>query len=235
VLVTHLDADGADGDGAPFPSAAPFVLGADGSPLTPVASTEVAGNLQKARGATFYARAPRGGAAASSVLCVIGEMEDVAVDEVSDAQLMGLASATGESTEALAARAWMRLVPRRVHINDAVRGVEAWVPVAEYRDASPNPLAESSPTILKKMNKDHAAALRRFAAVYAGTPPAECVAAELLSVDQLGFDMRVQLNVNAPTTLLRIGFAMPPANEEEGTSLFMKLFQEAYERENGFM
>ena len=32
---------------------------------------------------------------------------------------------------------------------------------------------------------------------------------------------------------VRAGFKMPPANEEEGTSIFMKLFQEAYERENG--
>ena len=33
----------------------------------------------------------------------------------------------------------------------------------------------------------------------------------------------------------RVGFNMPPQNEEEALSLFMKLFQEAYERANGFM
>ena len=59
--------------------------------------------------------------------------------------------------------------------------------------------------------------------------------AELLGVDQLGFDLRAKLNAAAPSTVMRIGFRMPPANEEEGISVFMKLFQEAYEREHGFM
>jgi hypothetical protein len=45
----------------------------------------------------------------------------------------------------------------------------------------------------------------------------------------------LQLGPSAPPSTIRGGFKMPPANAEEGTSLFMKLFQEAYERENGFM
>ena len=40
---------------------------------------------------------------------------------------------------------------------------------------------------------------------------------------------------DAPTSVVRAGFKQPPANEEEFTSVFMKLFQEAYERQNGFM
>ena len=36
-------------------------------------------------------------------------------------------------------------------------------------------------------------------------------------------------------SVMRVGFRVPPANEEEGVSLFMKLFQEAYEREKGWM
>jgi len=71
--------------------------------------------------------------------------------------------------------------------------------------------------------------------VYAGVPEDAVVEAELLSVDQLGFDLRMQLGPSAPTSSTRIGFRMPPGNEEEGISVFMKLFQEAYERQHGFM
>ena len=44
-----------------------------------------------------------------------------------------------------------------------------------------------------------------------------------------------KLGPQAPSSVMRVGFRMPPGNEEEGTSLFMKLFQEAFEREHGFM
>ena len=60
-------------------------------------------------------------------------------------------------------------------------------------------------------------------------------AACLLGVDQLGFDLQARLGRGAAPTVTRIGFRLPPANEEEGISVFMKLFQEAYERQHGFM
>ena len=33
----------------------------------------------------------------------------------------------------------------------------------------------------------------------------------------------------------RVGFKMPPQNLEEALSLFMKLFQEVYERQQGWL
>ena len=129
----------------------------------------------------------------------------------------------------------MRLTPERVHVYDAVRSVESWIAPSEYAEAEANPLAPAARVLLEKLNTQHAAALKRFASVYAGVPAADLSLAEVISIDQMGFDMRMQLGPSAPTTTLRAGFKMPPANAEEGTSVFMKLFQEAYERENGFM
>jgi len=234
VLCTQLDSEVMPGGGT-FPCPVPFIVDGDGCPMMPVESTECLSNLQASKMATFYARAPRGGAAASSVVTLIGDVEDVPVDDVDDAQLMDASKISGETTEALAARSWVRLVPSRVHVFDAVRSAEAWVPPAEYAEAEPNPLAPAAATLLSKMNTQHAPALRRFAAVYAGVPSTDLASAELLNVDQMGFDLRMQLGPSAPTSLVRAGFKMPPANEEEGTSIFMKLFQEAYERENGSM
>jgi len=236
VLCTQLQpADASSEAPSAFPSPGCFVVDDDGCPLMPLASLEALGHLQESKHATFYARAPRGGAAASSVVTLIGEVSQLAEADIEDAQLRAVSDLAGATAEQVAAQQWVRLVPSRVHIFDAVRGVEAWVPPAEYAEAEPNPLAEASAALLSKMNTQHSAALRRFAAVYAGVPADDLGGAELLAVDQMGFDLRVQLGPSAPASLVRAGFKMAPANEEEGISVFMKLFQEAYERQTGTM
>ena len=73
----------------------------------------------------------------------------------------------------------------------------------------------------------------RLAAQIVGVPTAEVVTSEVLGVDQLGFDVRVDLA--GGSELRRVGFNQPPQNLEEALSLFMKLFQEAWEREAGLL
>jgi len=234
VLASRLRTPGEESSGS-FPSYAPFFVDDSGCPIMPLDSAEVAGNLEADSMATFYARAPRGGASAQSVLTLVGKVEEYSVDEVTNDMLARVCETAGVSAEEIAKRSWRRLVPERVHLKDAVRGVEAWVPVAEYTTAEANPLAPAVTSLLSKINGLHKPALRRFAAVFTGVPIDDMSEAELLSVDQLGFDMRAQLGPSAPVSTTRIGFRLPPGNEEEGISVFMKLFQEAYERQNGFM
>jgi hypothetical protein len=237
VLCTQLMIEGEGASASTFTSPAPFVVDETGCPLVPLYSAEAARNLQACEHISFYARAPRGGAAGASVVTLIGSIDANAPSEevLGDDQLKAVSQTTGETAEALAARQWVRVVPERVHVFDAVRNVEAWVAASDYADAQPNPLARAATTLLSKINDQHAPALRRFAAIYAGVPLGDLVSAELLSVDQSGFDMRIQMGEEAPPSLVRAGFAQGPTNEEEATSLFMKLFQEAYERQNGFM
>jgi len=219
-----------------FPCSVQYFVDKTGRVLLPLSSAEAASNLAECKRVTFVAKAPRDGAAASSVLTLLGDVEDVKVDEeITDADLKDVSIKSGITVEELASKQWIRLMPERVHVFDAVREVEAWVASSEYSEAEPNPLAPVASTLLTKLNTQHAAALRRFAAFYAGVPATELTSAEVLSIDQMGFDLRLQLGPTAPPSLVRAGFRMPPANAEEGTSVFMKLFQEAYERENGFM
>ena len=185
--------------------------------------------------ATFYTKAPADGAAGNSVLTLVGTLEPLPVEAITDYQLGVVSAAAGLTVEAAAAREWVRMSPSQVHVYDAVRENEAWVALSEYTEAEANPLAASVGTLLTKMNKQHHTALKRFAAVYSGVPIDEIGEAHLVSIDQMGFDMRVQLGPSAPPSTVRAGFKQPPQNEEEGTSVFMKLFQEAYEKQNGFM
>lgn len=233
-LSTPLPADLAGPvEGAMFPCHVNFVVDVDGCPLMPISSAETMSNLQQGKLGSFCARAPSGGAAAGSVITLIGDVEPVAEADVEDNELRTMSALSGQPAEQIAALPWVRLTPSRVHVYDAVRSVEAWVPPAEYSDAEPNPLAEAATSLLKNINTKHAAALKRFAGVNAGVPPGEIAAAELLAVDQMGFDMRVQLGPSAPSSVVRAGFKVAPANEEEGISVFMKLFQEAFEKDSG--
>ena len=43
------------------------------------------------------------------------------------------------------------------------------------------------------------------------------------------------VHAHAPAQVRRVGFKMPPQNLEEALSLFMKLFQETYERQQGWL
>jgi len=231
-LSTELDVPGAEG--AVFSSDEIFVLDADGSATIALASEQALSNLGTSSKATFHISAPRGGAAAGSSVSLIGVVEETSVDDISDADLEKLSKASGASVQDIAARPWRQLVPSSVHLSDTIRNREAWVPASEYAEATANPLANAAEALLKKMNGAHASSLARFASVYAGLPEDKVTSAELLGVDQLGFDLRVE-QVALPPSLMRVGFRLPPANQEEGVSVFMKLFQEAYERQQGWM
>ena len=229
--VLCTDIAGFDGN---FLSSSPFLVQKTGDLIMPIAFAEVATNLAESKSVTFHAKAPRGGAASESALSLMGTVAMLNVDDdISEADIKDVSTSSGKSVEELAKQTWVRLSPERVHVSDAVRNVQTWVPSSEYAEAEPNPLAAAATTLLGKLNNQHTLALLRFAAIYTGLPTKELSTAEVISVDQMGFDMRVQLSTSSTPSLVRAGFKLPPANAEEGTSIFMKLFQEAYERENG--
>ena len=68
-------------------------------------------------------------------------------------------------------------------------GVMGWVLPEDYRNASPDPLAEAAPGIIEHMNNDHADALLLIARHFAGETADEAV---MTSVDRLGFHLGLQ-------------------------------------------
>ena len=68
-------------------------------------------------------------------------------------------------------------------------GVMGWVEAADYAAAEADPLAEAGPGIIQHMNADHADALRRIAAHFAGETADE---AAMTAVDRLGFHVRLK-------------------------------------------
>ena len=68
-------------------------------------------------------------------------------------------------------------------------GVMGWISADDYASASPDPLTNVAPGIIRHMNKDHADALRLIATRFAGESPDE---AAITAVDRLGFHLRLK-------------------------------------------
>lgn len=68
-------------------------------------------------------------------------------------------------------------------------GVMGWIAADDYRNASPDPLAESAPGIIQHMNADHADALLLIARQLAGEHPDE---ASMTAIDRLGFHLKMK-------------------------------------------
>lgn len=225
----------AETEGVGFTSHVNFVLDDDGLPVFPLADSQAAANLRAtAEGdgsspVSFFAHA------SSSGVTLLGRAEAYDMTQLDGYRLNLAKDRTGLSEEALASRTWHRLVPQRVHYTDPVRGTEEWVAANEFVTATANPLASVSPELLTRLAAKQAD-LRRAATLLFELPPGRVEACAVIGVDQLGFDLRVVTAGGAPEgAVRRVGFRQPPQNMEEALSLFVKLFQEAYEREQGWL
>ena len=106
---------------------------------------------------------------------------------------------------------------------------------AEYSEAAPSVLVGETPRLLSKLNGKHAADIARFASVFSGVEEGEASASEVVSLDQLGFDLRVRgVAEEGEGSVVRVGLKVPPQTAAEATSAVTKLFQEAYAKQQGW-
>ena len=86
-------------------------------------------------------------------------------------------------------------------------GVMGWVDAQDYRQATPDPLAEAASGILTHMNADHVVAMVLLAKSHAGVEANE---ATMTSVDRLGFTLRLRRR----TMGLRVLASTSPARSQ---------------------
>jgi putative heme iron utilization protein len=101
-------------------------------------------------------------------------------------------------------------------------GAMGWVDAAEYRAASPDPLADSAPGILSHMNADHREALKLYCRVFAGV---EVDDATMTAVDRLGF--RVRARTADQLRGLRINFPREVRTPAEARAVLVEMVRRA--------
>ena len=157
--------------GAGFLSHVSYVSDDDGCPLFPLSDSQAASNLRDADAATFLAHD-------TASVALLGNVQSYDASELTPYQLNVASKSTGLSKEALAASAWHRLVPQRVHYADPRLGVESWVAATEYAEATPNPLAATNSELLRKLSSKQAE-LNLFASLLEGVPSDELLSSEV--------------------------------------------------------
>jgi putative heme iron utilization protein len=128
-----------------------------------------------------------------------------------------------------------RLRPAKIYYVGGFGVQSEWVPVEEYQNARPDVLARHAADIVQKLNRDSEDDLILVAKHLLDTPNLEEI--KVTSVDRLGMDVRVTNRVSKKkltTNEYRIGFRIPVISIEDAKSEILKVFQEAWEKGQGF-
>ena len=129
-----------------------------------------------------------------------------------------------------------RLNPSKIYYVGGF-GVQAtWVPVDDYTTAAPDILAREATGIVSKLNKESYDDLLLTASQLLKEEEIENV--RVTNVDRLGMDIRVTKRGKRRNKLVtdefRVGFRIPVISVEDAKSEIQKVFQEAWERGQGY-
>jgi putative heme iron utilization protein len=107
-------------------------------------------------------------------------------------------------------------------------GAMDWLPVRDYATAQPDPLADVEADIIEHMNRDHQDALVAFARVLAHEEAEE---AKMVSVDRLGFRLRVK----SPAGLrsCRIAFPRDVTSAQACRQVLIEMLRECKSQSRG--
>jgi len=178
--------------GHPFASVMPYALDVDGRPLFLISAMAMhTQNLAADRRASLLVTQPdcSGDPLAAGRLTLMGDGHALDPVEGRDARAAYLARhpRAGYWVDFDDFAFW-RLEPVDVYFVGGFAAMD-WVTPADYRAASPDPLAEAATGIVEHMNRDHADALIAYARHYAGETADE---ATMVTVDRLGFTLRLR-------------------------------------------
>jgi len=133
--------------------------------------------------------------------------------------------------------AFYRLVPEKIYYVGGFGVMAKWVDVEDYREATPDILSTEANLIVKKINREFKDDLEGVARHLLEVEKLEDI--RVTNVDRLGIDVRVTRQHETRRSKLmtdeyRIGFRIPVISVEDAKSEILKVFQEAWEKGQGF-
>lgn len=237
-------------EGAPFGSFVDYVLDDAGNPVLLMNEMSMhTVNIRKAgKGSLVTLFAQLGGPTTSSGpahgqdvsrCSITGTIERIEPDaEDWDAIRMryGIAHTYADQVMDSTKFHFYRLTPTRIYYVGGFGVSSEWVPPEEYGAATPDILAKESSSIMDRLNRDHADDLMLTATEILGVEQVEKV--RVTGVDRLGMDLRVTSRMprrknKLLTDEFRVGFRIPVISVEDAKSEILKVFQEAWEKNNG--
>lgn len=132
--------------------------------------------------------------------------------------------------------AFYRIKPAKVYFVGGFGVLAKWVPVEEYKEAAADILSKEAADIVSRLNRDNSNDLSLTATHLLGCG-LDIERVRVTSVDRLGMDIRVTTmgrRKKLNTDEFRIGFRIPVISVEDAKSEILKVFQEAWEKANGY-
>jgi putative heme iron utilization protein len=131
-----------------------------------------------------------------------------------------------------------RLLPRKIYFVGGFGVLAKWVDPVDYRKAAPDILANEAGTIVERINYTHEEDLL-LTAQHLLDVTTQIEQIRVTNVDRLGMDIRVTSQKGTrrnklQTDEFRIGFRIPVISVEDAKSEILKVFQEAWEKANGY-
>jgi putative heme iron utilization protein len=236
-------------DGAPFGSFVDFVLDDDGNPI--LLMNEMSMHTMNINSdpdglvslfAQFSGKKNDGAEMGQDVsrCSITGKVEQIDPNTAEDIDAIrmrySIAHAYADQVMDSPKFAFYRIIPEKVYFVGGFGVLAKWVPVEEYKNAAADILAMEAADVVSKLNKEHAEDLQLTATHLLGCTDIERI--RVTNVDRLGLDIRVTTKGKRRNKLItdefRIGFRIPVISVEDAKSEVLKIFQEAWEKGNGY-
>eukprot|EP01034_Spumella_vulgaris_P026714 gene26714-33336_t len=121
--------------------------------------------------------------------------------------------------------------PKKIYFSGGFGVSASWVDVAAYERAKPDVLAHEVPAVLSRLNTEKKGELLLVCKHFLGMRLSTVESVRVQAIDRLGIDIRVK--AGDFTDEYRVGFRHPASSSEDVKSEMLKLFLEAWEREQG--
>jgi len=232
-------------DGAPFGSHVDYVLDENGWPVLLLngASVHTQNVAQDPRASLFAQMPSKTGegqpSAAMARVSVLGTVVPVADQDELFALRAAYSVAHGWATRLVESDkfTFFKLKPERVYYMGGFGVDAAWVDLQEYEAAEADPLALDSLALVNKLNTEQQDDLlllcNQFVPGLDGLSAGKELEVQVTCIDRLGLDIRVATQSGTKTDEYRIGFSLNVLTMEDAKSEIGKIFQEAWEKEQG--
>ncbi|RYG69628.1 DUF2470 domain-containing protein [archaeon] len=224
-----------DVQGVPFGSYVDYVIDEKGWPILLLGEQSLhTQNIRKNSAVSLFCQLPRSQqsqtTAALSRVTIMGQVHPVPPEELLALKMAFIIIHPYAEQIADSPRFhFYRIQPQKIYFSGGF-GVQAtWVNVPDYEAARPDVLAQEVPTVLSRVNLDKQAELLLMCRYFLGLDDVDLV--RIQAIDQLGIDLR--LKRGELTDEYRVGFRHPVRSGEDAKSELTKLFQEAWQREQG--
>lgn len=222
--------------GAPFGSYVDYILDDKGCPVLLLSEQSIhTQNINHNPQVSLFCQLPRSqygqSAAALSRVTVIGNVEQIPQDDLSAIKLaFTLVHQYADQIVDSPKFTFYRIKPQKIYFSGGFGVMATWVDVETYSQARPDVLAQEVSSMLAKINNEKQTELSLLCKHFLKLRDIDNV--RIQATDRLGIDLRVQSGEF--TDEYRIGFRHSVNSAEDAKSEIMKLFQEVWERENGY-